>query len=105
TTDAPLVATLPAPGTIVGETHDTAAGITEWTLSNGAHVIVKPTQNDPDGLILTAWSPGGFSAMPDSLFFSSGRLVARAMTEAAGFGSVDRDALVDKLSTSGVRSM
>src|SRR5581483_6823140 len=105
TTDAPLVATLPAPGKIVSETHDAAAGITEWTLSNGAHVIVKPTQNDPDGVILDAWSPGGFSAMPDSLFTTPGRMVARVMTDIGGIGTLRHDALADKLATTGVRAM
>ncbi len=71
----PLLATQPTPGRIVGERYDSAAGITEWTLSNGARVILKPTQNDPDDVQMRAWSPGGFSLMPDSLFFTPGRMV------------------------------
>jgi zinc protease len=104
-TDAPLLATLPTPGTIVGEAHDSVAGITEWTLSNGAHVVLKPTRNDPDGVILDAWSPGGFSAMPDSLFTTPGRMVARVMTDVGGVGTLTHDALADKLATTGVRAM
>jgi zinc protease len=102
---APLLATLPTPGRIVAEKLDRIAGITEWTLSNGAHVIVKPSQNDPDDLQLRAWSPGGFSAMPDSLFNTPGRMVARVMTEAGGLGGATHDALSRQLETSGLRSM
>ncbi len=100
----PLLANTPTPGTIVRERVDSVAGITEWTLSNGARVLIKPTQNDPDELLLNAWSPGGFSAMPDSLFFTPGRMVARLMTDVANVGSFGRGALSDELALSGVRS-
>ena len=102
---ATLLATHPTPGRIVAEKVDHAAGITEWTLSNGAHVIVKPTQNDPDELLMRAWSPGGFSMMPDSLFDTPGRMVARVMTEAGGLGAASHDALARQLATTGIRDM
>jgi zinc protease len=103
--EAPLMPTLPRSGKIVREAHDAQAGITEWTLSNGARVIVKPTPNDPDEVLLKAWSPGGFSAMPDSLFFTPGRMLARVMTDVGGVGSTRHDALADKLATTGVGKM
>jgi zinc protease len=101
----PLMATLPTPGTIVSEQHEVHTGITEWTLSNGARVIVKPSENDPDELLMRAWSPGGFSTTPDSIFFTPGRMLARLMTDMGGVGTTGHDALVDQLSTSGVRSL
>jgi zinc protease len=93
TADAPLMARLPTPGRIIGERRSVRSGITQWTLSNGARVLFKPTRFDADELLIKAVSPGGFSLVPDSLFFSSGRLVARMMTEAAGVGALDHDAL------------
>ena len=39
----PLIANLPVAGKIVSETENAQWGATEWTLSNGAKVLVKPT--------------------------------------------------------------
>ncbi len=103
--EAPLLAIPPVPGKIVRETRDTVAGITEWTLSNGARVLVKPTENDPDELLLRAWSPGGLSVMPDSLFFTPGRMVARVMSEVGGVGKIGQDALGEEFAARGVRSL
>lgn len=101
---SPLVAHPPTPGRIVREQHDTVSGITEWTLSNGARVLLKPTRNDPDELLMRAWSPGGWSLVPDQLFFSPGRMVAQLMTQAGGVGTMDHDALEERLATTGLRA-
>ncbi|HEX6047973.1 MAG TPA: insulinase family protein [Gemmatimonadaceae bacterium] len=101
--DGPLLDTLPVPGRIVGETMHPNSGITEWRLGNGARVLFKPTPNNPDEVLIRAWSPGGFSLLPDSLFFSTGRMVALMMTEAAGLGSRGRSDLLRQLATTGVR--
>jgi zinc protease len=66
---------------------------------------VKPSSNDPDQLLMRAWSPGGFSVTPDSLFFTPGRMVAKMMTDAAGLGARDHDALQDQFATTGVRHL
>ena len=101
--EGPLLERAPTAGQVTRETVHEAAGITEWTLSNGARVLFKPSTNDPDELLIRAWSPGGFSRVPDSLFYSSGRMVARMMTEAAGLGDRDRDDLTARLESSGLR--
>jgi zinc protease len=95
----------PEPGHVVSQKDDSSSGITEWRLSNGARVLFKPSGNDPDDMRIRAWSPGGFSLVPDSLFFSSGRMVADIMTQIAGVGTDDRDALVTRLSSTGIRQL
>ncbi|MFN2315184.1 MAG: M16 family metallopeptidase [Gemmatimonadales bacterium] len=59
--DAPLVAVPPTGGHIVREVVDTALGIHDWTLSNGARVLVKPTAFRDDQVLMTAFSLGGLS--------------------------------------------
>ena len=44
-------------------------GLTVWTLSNGVRVYVKPTDFNADQVLMTAWSPGGASLLPDSSVF------------------------------------
>ena len=99
---SPLLATLPTPGQITGETRDSVAGTTVWTLSNGARVILKPSANDPDEVLIRAWGRGGFSRMPDTLFGSPGRMVAKFLTDAGGGGGESHDVLEQRLSTTGI---
>lgn len=66
-----LVATVPAAGSVVGEKKYDAIGMTEWTLSNGIKVYVKPTDFNADQIAMTAWSPGGVSLAPDSAVFKT----------------------------------
>ena len=61
--------------------------------------------NDPDDLRIRAWSPGGLSLLPDSLFYSPGRMVAKVMTEATGMGKPDSDDVMSDLEASGVREL
>ncbi len=99
--EAPLLEGALAPGRIVEERRDSVVGITEWTLSNGARVLFKPTQNDPDAFLMRAWGAGGFSLVPDTLFFGPGRMVAKIMTDAAGLGAERHDALAERLAATG----
>lgn len=57
----PLLTRQPTPGTIVKTTTREAIGITEWQLSNGARVVLKPTTFQADQIIFRAVSPGGTS--------------------------------------------
>jgi len=70
-TDDALVEDVPAPGAIVEELEHTAIGITEWRLSNGVRVFLKPTDFKDDEVVFQATSPGGYSLVPDSLFVSA----------------------------------
>lgn len=59
--DQPLVAALPAPGTVVAEDRIDELDVTVWTLSNGATVWLKPTDFRDDEIRFRATSPGGWS--------------------------------------------
>ena len=61
----PLLATLPAPGTVVRASTRDPIGVTEWQLSNGARVILKPTALKEDEILFRAVSPGGTSLASD----------------------------------------
>jgi zinc protease len=63
--DAPLLAELPAPGEVVSTRTVEAAGITEWMLSNGIRVVLKPTKFKEDQILVRAVSPGGISLAED----------------------------------------
>jgi len=61
-----LVASPPAGGRVVSESTVASQGVTQWTLSNGIRVLVKPTDFNNDQVVMTAWSPGGASLVSDA---------------------------------------
>lgn len=65
TTDAPLLAQMPEPGEIVATRAIEAVGTTEWTLSNGVRVVLKPTDFKEDEILFRATSAGGVSLAED----------------------------------------
>jgi zinc protease len=75
----------PAAGTIVKTTEHPEAGITEWTLSNGATVVLKPTTLREDQILFQAFAPGGTSLASDAEF-----VPARAADEVVPAGGVGR---------------
>ena len=64
--DQVLMPTLPAKGSIVKVTPRPEAGIIEWTLSNGATVVLKPTTLKEDQILFRAFAPGGTSLAGDA---------------------------------------
>ncbi|MEO6224134.1 MAG: insulinase family protein [Vicinamibacterales bacterium] len=69
-TSTTLITTPPTPGTITREA-TRAFGITEWTLSNGIKVVLKPTDFKADEILFRAFSPGGSSLAKDADFLSA----------------------------------
>jgi zinc protease len=65
TSDAPLIARMPTPGRIVSEKKLPETDIIEWTLSNGARMLIKPTDFKADEVLFAAQSPGGSSLVSD----------------------------------------
>jgi zinc protease len=88
---AKLMATLPRPGKITKETKLDAVQVTEWTLGNGARVIVKPTDFEADQVSLLGSSPGG-AAMARDKDFRDVRF-ADDVAAVGGAGTFDADEL------------
>jgi zinc protease len=65
---APFFEATPTPGTITKTSTKESMGITEWTLSNGARVVLKPTDFKQDEILFRAQSPGGTSLASDADF-------------------------------------
>jgi zinc protease len=61
----PLLSPLPTPGTVARSSIREAIGVTEWQLSNGLKVILKPTPYKEDEILFRAVSPGGTSLASD----------------------------------------
>jgi zinc protease len=89
-----LMDTKPMPGTIVKTVMRPEAGITEWTLSNGAKVVLKPTMNKEDQILFRATAPGGSSLASDADV-----TLARVSDDVIAAGGVGRfnASTVDKL--------
>ncbi len=66
-----LVAKAPTAGRVVSEQKTEALNLTEWTLSNGIKVFVKPTDFNADQIVMTGWSPGGASLVADKDVFKT----------------------------------
>jgi zinc protease len=91
----------PAPGRIVsGKSLPSISGV-EWTLSNGARVIVKPTDFKDDEVLFGAYSRGGTSLVPDPDVMSAE--LATQVVAVSGIGSFNRIDLQKKLSGKAVR--
>ena len=86
-----LMAQPPKPGTVTKETKIDAIGVTEWTLSNGVRVILKPTDFEAEQVAITGDSPGGL-AVADMKLYPHARF-AEDVVGIGGVGELDDDAL------------
>jgi zinc protease len=98
---APFFEATPTPGTITKTTANTPVGVTEWTLSNGARVVLKPTDFKQDEILFRAQSPGGHSLASDADFVSAS--AASQLIAAGGLGKLSqielRKALAGKIAS------
>jgi zinc protease len=85
----------PKPGKIVKEGKVEAIGVTEWTLSNGVRVIVKPTDFEADAVLVEGDSPGGL-AVASAKQFGDARF-ADDVVPLGGAGEFDADSLAKAL--------
>ncbi len=87
---AALLESIPAPGTIARTTTKEAAGITEWELSNGVKVVLKPTTFRADEILFRATSPGGTSLASDKDY-----IPASTATQVIAAGGVGKFNAID----------
>lgn len=92
---APLLPQEPKGGRVTFTKRIPAIGVTEWKLSNGVRVVLKPTDFKNDEVRFTAFSPGGTSLVSDSAYYSAS--VAASLVDESGLGTFDNIALGKKL--------
>jgi zinc protease len=83
---ATLMESAPAGGTVAKTNTREAIGITEWELSNGVKVVLKPTTFKEDEILFTATSPGGTSLASDEDFIPAS--TAAQVVSAGGIGKL-----------------
>lgn len=86
----PLITKAPTPQKVM-KTLDKGYGVTEWTLGNGARVLLKPTDFKDDEILFSAFSWGGTNLYPDAEYRSAD--ASNAVQEEMGFGNFDATAL------------
>jgi zinc protease len=93
--EAPLLASTPKPGKIVSEKEHKEVEATEWVLSNGIRVLLKPTTFKNDQIMMSAFSPGGHSLVSDGDYLSAA--MASSILSQSGWGPYDAIQLRKKL--------
>lgn len=99
--DEPLVRNKPQAGKIVHEEKIPELGLTQWKLSNGIRVVLKPTDFKNDEILFTSFSPGGNSLVKDKDYIAA--VTATAVISEGGLGSFNKIELQKKLSDKVVR--
>jgi zinc protease len=85
---APPAEAPPTAGRIRSEKRIERIGVTEWTLSNGVAVILKPTDFKNDEILFSAFSPGGNSLSTDRNAVAAA--TAAAIVQESGAALFDR---------------
>ena len=87
---ATLLDSTPTPGKVAKTATKESIGITEWELSNGVKVILKPTTFKEDEILFRASSPGGTSLAADSDY-----IPASSATQVITAGGLGKFSAVD----------
>jgi zinc protease len=88
--NAALLEAPPKPGTVAKTRTQEAIGITEWELSNGVTIILKPTTFKEDEILFRATSPGGTSLASDQDY-----IAANSATQVITAGGVGKFNAID----------
>lgn len=101
--NAVLLETPPTPGAIAKTASKEPLGITEWELSNGVKVVLKPTTFRADEILFRATSPGGTSLASDKDYIPAS--TATQVITAGGLGKYNatdlQKILTGKVATAG----
>ncbi len=81
----------PKPGRVTKEKTIDSLGVTEWTLSNGVTVVLKPTPYEADAIAISGDSPGGL-AMASAKQWPHARF-ADDIAGLGGVGDFDEESL------------
>lgn len=87
----PLFTANPAPGKIANEREIKSLGVTEWTLDNGAKIILKPTDYQNNEILFQATSPGGYSLANENDLYSA--RYASQIVQESGLGDYTKTQL------------
>ena len=90
-----LMTNLPKPGKITKEKTFEKIGVYQWTLSNGATVIIKPSDFEKDSVSFVGDSPGGTGLASDADYRNA--RFATAIAQLGGVGDFDADTLTKVL--------
>lgn len=81
----PLIPSEPKAGSVTSTVDNAKWGTTEWTLSNGAKVIVKQTKFKEDEILFSAYAKGGYADYPAE--YDNTIIFLSAAMESYGLGS------------------
>ncbi len=90
-----LMTNPPKPGKITKEKTFEKIGVYQWTLSNGATVIIKPSDFEKDSVSFVGDSPGG-TALASDADYRNARF-ATTIAQLGGVGEFDADTLTKVL--------
>jgi len=91
----------PVGGKVATERQIEAIGVTEWTLSNGVRVVVKPTRFDPGQIAIEGFSPGGLAQA--SLPELPAAMMSNGVATAGGFGNHNQKTFAEILAGNQVK--
>lgn len=81
----PLLAEIPTPTEITEKKEISEIGVTEWQLTNGIRVVLKPTDFKNDEILFTSYSPGGHSLVDDKAYIAG--VTASMISQESGYGN------------------
>ncbi len=83
-----ILSVMPPRGTILRERFYARSGVTEWRLSNGVRVLLKPTPFTNDQILIQSVAEGGLSLAPPQEYLAAKTAIALQAPSVAGVGAL-----------------